>query len=452
MQAHGRRFALGTLLASVLGGLALLLATIPACGAGAQIPETPAGRALSGWLEAFDSGERARIELFDNIHAPWLGIDNMMALRARTGGYALTSIEGSGALWITFHAKESATSAPITGSLVVSSGDQEHIYELSLASSADKSANIGVDAAERDDVIDRTLTLLDAYYVSLPMAHKMASAIRARQARGDYRDIADGNVLSARLADDLRAVSGDKHVDVRFSPDALPPGDPPQYADLDPTLAQRLAAKNCGFAKVEHLAPNIGYLKLDMFGEPKFCAPTAMGAMNFVANSDALIIDLRENAGGSPRMVALISSYLFDEPTHLDDTYGRGDILTAQSWSFPYFPGEKFLDKPVYVLIAKRTFSAGEEFAYDLKALKRAILVGETTGGGANLMAPHRIDDHFVALVPFARLVNPITKTNWQGTGVAPDVNAPAAQALDAAEKLAREEIAKKQPVRAGEH
>jgi C-terminal processing protease CtpA/Prc len=137
-------------------------------------------------------------------------------------------------------------------------------------------------------------------------------------------------------------------------------------------------------------------------------------------------------------MVALISSYLFDEPTHLDDIYDRERNTTEQIWTFPYMPGKKFTGKAVYVLTANRTFSAGEEFSYDLQSLKRVTLIGETTGGGAHLIAPHRIDEHFFIRLPFGRFINPITQADWEGTGVEPDIKVPAANALDEALKRIR--------------
>ena len=137
-------------------------------------------------------------------------------------------------------------------------------------------------------------------------------------------------------------------------------------------------------------------------------------------------------------MAALISSYLFDELVHLDDLYDRNQNITEQFWTFPYLPGKKKAGKTVFVLTSSRTFSAGEMFSYDLKSLKRATLIGETTGGGAHTVAPHRIDDHFFIRVSFGRFVNPITKTNWESTGVEPDVKVPATDALDEALNRAR--------------
>lgn len=148
--------------------------------------------------------------------------------------------------------------------------------------------------------------------------------------------------------------------------------------------------------------------------------------MNFVANTDALIIDLRKNNGGTPAMVALVSSDLFDEPTHLNDIDTRVGDKTQQWWTAGFVPGQRFGGKkPIYVLTSSRTFSGGEELADDLKSLHRATLVGETTGGGAHPMNRFRVNDHFEIGVPFARAIDPITKTNWEGTGVVPDASLP---------------------------
>jgi len=163
--------------------------------------------------------------------------------------------------------------------------------------------------------------------------------------------------------------------------------------------------------------------------------------MNFLANVDAAIFDLRENGGGDPKMVQTVASYLFDKPTHLNDLYNRKDDKTTQYWTLPYLPGSRLVDQPAYVLTSKRTFSGGEEFCYDLKTQKRATLVGETTGGGAHPVAGHRINDHFMIGVPDSRPINPVTKIDWEGTGVTPDVSVNAEDALETAEKLATEKI-----------
>jgi C-terminal processing protease CtpA/Prc len=164
--------------------------------------------------------------------------------------------------------------------------------------------------------------------------------------------------------------------------------------------------------------------------------------MNFLANMNALIVDLRQCKGGNPGMVALISSYLFDgEPVHLNSLYWRDEDLTQQYWTLPYVPGKRFGEKPVYVLTSSDTFSAGEEFAYNLKTRQRVTLVGERTGGGAHPGSPFRLHPHFEVFIPVGRAINPITNQNWEGSGVAPDVSVPQDQALNAAYKLALESI-----------
>jgi C-terminal processing protease CtpA/Prc len=197
---------------------------------------------------------------------------------------------------------------------------------------------------------------------------------------------------------------------------------------------------NCGFVKAEQLANNVGYLQFNMFADPDVCGPTASAAMNFLANVDALVIDLRDNGGGDPAMVAYITSYLFSKRTHLNDLWTRRTGATKEYWTNTDVSGKRLGDdKPVFVLTSNRTFSGGEEFTNNLKALRRATIVGETTGGGAHPVAGQRINEHFIIGVPFARAINPITKTNWEGTGVEPDVKVQASDALSTALKLISE-------------
>ena len=201
---------------------------------------------------------------------------------------------------------------------------------------------------------------------------------------------------------------------------------------------------NCGFNKADILEGNVGYLKFDFFADPRICGRTVVAAMSFLANTDAIIFDLRENGGGDPKMVSLVSTYLFAERTHLNDLWTRKGDITDQYWTLPYVPGKRLDGKPAFVLTSSNTFSGGEEFTYNLKTLKRATIVGETTGGGAHPVRGHRITEHFSIGVPFARAINPVTHTNWEGTGVEPDVKVPAADALTTAKKLAAEKLAAK--------
>jgi peptidase S41-like protein len=425
--------------------LATLFALIPclahAAGSVPSIPDTSAGHALNEWLDAFNSGDRATFESFRKAHAPWLSLDGQMERRERTGGYDLVSVNQSDQLWIVFRTKERASSAEIVGRLIVRPSDPDRITFLSLEPADESSRWIAVDEAERTRVIDGAVQMINDFYVFPDVAKKVTAKLRTQQKQGAYRNITDAQIFATRLSDDLVALSGDKHMGIDFFTEAAP-DDAPAHPRTDPQI---LAQTNCGLETADHFPPNIGYLKIDHFYEPEQCSPTAIAAMNFLADSDALIIDLRGNSGGAPQMVALISSFLFDERTHLGDIYDRGPNTTEQQWTFPHLPGKKFTGKPLFILTAARTFSAGEQFSFSLKELKRATLIGETTGGGAHPVAPHRIDDHFFVRVPFGRFIGPVTPTNWEGTGVEPDIKVPAAEALGVATKLAAEAISKHQ-------
>ena len=193
------------------------------------------------------------------------------------------------------------------------------------------------------------------------------------------------------------------------------------------------------------LPGNVGYLKFNSFVDASMAGPTAVAAMNFLAHTDALIIDLRDNGGGSPSLIQLITSYFFEEPEHLNSFYIREGDQTHQFWTLPYVPGKKMLNTDLYVLTSSRTFSGAEEFTYNLKNMKRATIVGETTGGGAHPVSPHIINDHFAINIPFGKAVNPITNSNWEGTGIEPHIKTSKADAYDKAYLLALEELIKKE-------
>ena len=195
---------------------------------------------------------------------------------------------------------------------------------------------------------------------------------------------------------------------------------------------------NFGIHRVERLDGNIGYLDLRRVPVPANAGPAIAAAMELVAGTYALIIDLRRNGGGSPEGVVFWCSYLFTErPTHLNDIFHADTGETRQFWALPYVPGTRYVDRPVYVLTSSHTFSGGEDFCYTLQALGRAQVIGETTGGGAHPTRPFPISPAVHIAIPFARSINPVTGTNWQGTGVVPDVAVPEEQAYDVAYGLA---------------
>jgi hypothetical protein len=415
----------------------------------AAVPETPAGHALQAWLDAFNSGDRARIQTYLAKYEPTKAVDGTIGFRDQTGGFDLLGIDKSERLHIEFRVKEKASPTIALGKIEVRDADPAVVVNFSLLAippgmtAADM--NMKIDAATRARVIDGAVANLNEFYVFPETAKKMEEALRARQKKGAYDDVDDADVFARRLTEDLQEISHDKHLRVNFVPMALPKGEPKRTPDAEAKMRTQMERSNCAFEKAERLASNIGYLKFNAFADPAVCGPTATAAMNFLGNVDAIIFDLRDNGGGDPKMIAFISTYLFSESTHLNDLYDRKKDTTTQYWTLPYVPGKRLTGKPAFVLTSKRTFSGAEEFSYNLKNLNRATIIGETTGGGAHPVSGHRIDDHFMIGVPFARAVNPISKTNWEGTGVEPDVKVPADEALDVAKKMAAEQISNEQ-------
>lgn len=285
------------------------------------------------------------------------------------------------------------------------------------------------------ETVEGAANALEEGYVFPDVAKKMAASVRGKLRAGEYDSVKDEAELAGRLTADLRAVSNDKHLRVALRPASS------ERPDMGPSQRQ-MEEQNYGFRRVELLEGNIGYVRFDAFVEDERAMKTASAAMAFVAHADAVVFDLRTNGGGSPEMIRYITSYLFDAPTHLNDMIDRDGKVVEEFWTLGSVPGERLAPgTPVYVLTSARTFSGAEEFSYNLKNLKRATIVGETTGGGAHPVRAVRLNDRFVVGVPFMRANNPISKTNWEGTGVEPDVKTSADGALDRALELAREEI-----------
>ena len=423
----------------------LLLCTLPAL-AQTPIPDTPAGQTLSAWLDAFNSGDQAKIDAYIKNHDPKSSADFFHNFRSQTGGFDLLSIESSVPLQIKFRVKEKASATVAIGNIMLDSAEPHTVQNFGLRAIPPGGVveNVVLDASARQRVIDGIAALLKEFYIYLDGAQKMTDAIRAHQKAGDYDKIVDGDAFATQLTTDLLAVSHDKHLRVNFSPVKLPPdreGEDGPTPDQAAEMRKQMQRENCGFRKAEILPGNIGYLRFDFFGDADICGPTLVASMGFLAHVDAIIYDLRENGGGDPKMVSLVCSYLFDKPTHLNDLYYHKEDATTQYWTLPYVPGTRLPHIPAYVLTSNRTFSGGEEFTNDLKTQKRATIVGETTGGGAHPVAGHRVDDHFMMGVPAGRPINPITKTDWEGAGVAPDVSVKPPDALETAEKLAAEKI-----------
>ena len=310
-------------------------------------------------------------------------------------------------------------------------------------------ARAEVDEATRKAVIAELGAKVSEIYVFPDKAKQIVERLNAREQSGAYRTAKDLPAFAAMLTEDLRQPTGDKHLGVRYRAEPIPP-DTANSKASGPTPEQErqfgnfMKTRNYDIRKVETLPGNIGYIELRSFPPASVSKPALGAMMNLVADTDALIVDLRQNGGGDPYAVAFMSSYLFDKRTHLNDMYWREGDRTEAFWTEEDVPGKKFGGtKKIYVLTSKKTFSGAEEFSYNLQQLRRGVIVGETTGGGAHPGGVHRIHQHIAAFIPSGRAVNPVSKTNWEGTGVTPDVKVDAEDALRTAERLALTELLK---------
>jgi C-terminal processing protease CtpA/Prc len=280
-------------------------------------------------------------------------------------------------------------------------------------------------------LVEKAVELLCGKYIFPDRAEEAAAGIRKRLAAGEYEGL-DEAALGERLTAELFEVCRDKHLRVRVRDESLHAA--LTEAELEAVWREQQRLANYGIARVERLDGNVGYLDLRGVTGAGIGGRAIAAAMELVSQTHALIVDLRRNRGGSPDGVIFWTSYFFpDGDTHLNGIYDGATGRTRQYWSLAWLPGQRYLDRPVYVLTSDLTFSGGEEFCYNLKAQRRATLIGEATRGGAHPTEVFPITPTFEITVPIARSVNPVTGGNWEGTGVEPDVAVPAAEAFDVA-------------------
>jgi hypothetical protein len=283
-----------------------------------------------------------------------------------------------------------------------------------------------VTGAERRELIETLASRLNAHYVFADKARQMAALLRERALQGAY-DIDNGASLAKVLSRDLASVAHDAGLAVDYSADGEShPADRAWPAWLDP-LRRRFGSY--GVTKVERLPPDIGYLAIAEFAPPALAGPKYAQALDKLAGSAAIIVDLRHNRGGSIEAARLLASYFVDRPLPLNEVHYRDSGRTERPWTARTLPAPAHLGK-MYVLTSRDTQAAAEDFAYAMQAMKRAAVIGETTRGAAHVASTYRLSPHFSAAIPNGRLVNPVTQANWEGIGVVPDVPAPAGQAL----------------------
>jgi len=282
-----------------------------------------------------------------------------------------------------------------------------------------------VDKSTHPEIIQNLLEKLKAYYIFPEIAEQISGRLQMYLDVGEYADITDGETLAVAITTHMQEINHDKHLSVWWHPESSSEQEGSMHDDEEwlEDLRQRGKLDNYGIHRLERLPGNIGYIDIRGFSDPDWGGDTASAAMNFLANTHAMIIDITHCPGGSPGMIAFISSYLFEEPVHLNSLYWRDGDVTQQFWTLPYVPGKRYGNKPIYVLLSRNTFSGGEEFAYNLQTRQRATLIGEVTAGGAHPGAEYRIHPNFDAFIPNGRAINPVTGTNWEGTGVTPDIS-----------------------------
>jgi hypothetical protein len=308
-----------------------------------------------------------------------------------------------------------------------------------------------LDMKTKEEIVDSIASVMKEKYVFPDIGEKMADFINTQFKNGEYNSFTEVEPFCVQLTTDLRTIIVDKHLWIYYDPEEsyeiladknmLPEE---EIRKVKERYHQWHKRQNYGFQKVEVLKGNIGYLKLNYFSKLDG-AETCAGAMAILANTDAIIIDLRDNGGGE-NIGFLLSSYFFTTDRVLLGTVNFRDSTQNETlWTLPYIPGKRMPNTPLYILTSSRTFSAAESFTYNMQQLKRAVVVGETTKGGAHPIDVFIIKGNILAQVPIGSSYNPISKANWEGTGVIPDVLTTSDQALNAAYVMALDSLIKQE-------
>lgn len=312
-------------------------------------------------------------------------------------------------------------------------------------SQGNESSGKMLNRSEKESAVQSISKLLSDNYIFPDVAKEMGKYIQAKLSNKDYDKLSDPMKFAEELTKDLQSISKDKHIGVMYNPEQIKKMKKSDNTDRSEEFKQQMEKENYGFRKVERLSGNIGYIDFRYFGSGENIRDKVASVMGFVEDCNALIFDMRYNGGGDPTGIQVISSYLFGEqPVHLNDLYFRPNDTTEQYWTLKDIKGKRMPDIPVYVLTSSYTFSGAEEFSYNLKNLKRATIIGEVTGGGAHPGGMNIVDDNFTMNVPIGRAINPVTKTNWEGTGVIPDIEISSSKALTKAHILALENLKEK--------
>lgn len=293
-----------------------------------------------------------------------------------------------------------------------------------------------VTAEQKKQTIDSLAALLPERYTFKELAPKLQQLLQENLKRGKYDSIQSATEFSVAVTADLRSLNSDRHLALSFNPQSAPAVATSSPTVLPPEQRAKQASEfnrqmNYGFKRVEFLNGNIGYLKFDYFDAYlDYSGPIVDASMAYLKNSDALIIDLRDNGGGAGVMVGYIEGFFFSEKTLVGTSYDRLTDTRTESFITPQPKEKQFPKLDIYVLTSSRTVSAAEALAYDLKYLKGAKVIGETSAGAANPGRVTRLNDLFTAFIPNRHGAHVVTGKNWEGTGVPVDIRVEAGDAL----------------------
>lgn len=292
-------------------------------------------------------------------------------------------------------------------------------------------------------LVDSLAAQIVKHYIFKDTALKMSAVLKKRLKEGCYNRINDPHTLAGMLTEDVATVYRDEHFHVEYNPGMINElnGNIDDVPKMVEEKLNKERSKNFGFKKAEILNGNIGYLEVSSFSRlNQYSRETANAALKMLSNTRALIIDLRYGLGGSPEMINYLMGYFLKEKTHTADVFIRSERARIAYWSAPDTTIPGLTDLPLYILTSYRTFSAAEGLSYELQALKRATIVGETTRGGAHTVSYRALSSGFVVDLPFGRVTCPATGSNWEKTGVKPDVTVPATEAPEKAEQMILEQ------------
>jgi len=291
----------------------------------------------------------------------------------------------------------------------------------------------------KKEVIQNISQLMNDFYVFPEVAKLTEAHLRTQLLDGYYDQFANNETFAAALTNSVQAINKDKHMRIRSNrPSNAPERSKETMFEDHLARIDKSREGNAGFNTVKIFEGNVGYLDLRGFSGMETGKEIADAYMKLMARTDAIIIDLSRNGGGSPRMVQYLCSYFFNQKLLLNSLYWREGNSTQEFWTLDEVGGIKLNDVPLFIITSESTFSGAEEFSYNMQTQKRATLVGQTTGGGANPGRSMNINDDLHIFIPMGRAINPITKTNWEGVGVIPEIETTVEDSYDKAIDLAQ--------------